>query len=127
ERRQLHELDGNAGCERRLAAAGHREEDELRPEALAAGRERLVADGGDDARVGRHGSGEAFLEGVEVALETRHRPDLGEGGHAAVPTCSATIPPAKRSNRTSSNPFRCNSAASSAGAGKRRTLAGRYV
>ena len=51
ESRQMEQLDGDAGGERRqpVGSPGS-EEHEHRPQALAAGRDRLLADGGDDSR-----------------------------------------------------------------------------
>ena len=96
ERRHVHELDGDAGRERRLLAGGSREEDERRAQALAAGRERLVPDRRDEAWVRRDGAREPLLETVEIVAEPRHGADVGERrGHATSPTWSATMPPAK--------------------------------
>ena len=53
ERRHVHELDRDAGGDRRLAVRRRGEEDEQRPQPLAAGGERLDADVGDEAGVAR--------------------------------------------------------------------------
>ena len=51
ERRHVHELDRDAGRERRLVGGARRgEEAEERPQPLAAGRERLAGDLGREAR-----------------------------------------------------------------------------
>jgi hypothetical protein len=63
------ELDRHARGDRGLLARGRREEDEQRPQALAARRERLVADRSDEPRMARDRAGEPFLERVEVLLE----------------------------------------------------------
>ena len=78
ERRHVHELDRDAGRERRLRARRSGEEDERGPEPLAARGERLVPDGGDEPRVGGHGPREPLLERVEIVVEPRHRPDVRE-------------------------------------------------
>ena len=54
ERRHVHELDRDARSERRLAGR-RREEDEQRPQALAARDQRLAADCGHEARLRLHG------------------------------------------------------------------------
>ena len=127
QRRHVHELDRDPGGERRLCAGRRGEEDERGPQPLAAGRERLVPHGGDEARMRGDAPAEPLLERVEVAVEPGHGADLLQRGshYTASPTCSATIPPAKRWNLTSSKPHPASSSASSSGHGKRRTLAGR--
>ena len=69
------------------------EVDQERAQPLAARLDRLGADARDEPRVRRDGLAEQILDVVEV------RPggvEHGLGGHAASPTCSATIPPASR-------------------------------
>src|SRR5919106_410034 len=78
ERRDVRELDGDAGTERLLAVAG-REVDEQRPETLAAGVDGVPADGGDDPRAALDGSREPLLELVEVGSGFLQN---GLGGHA---------------------------------------------
>src|SRR5205823_10964610 len=126
ERRHVHELDRDAGCERRLAARWSREEEEQRPQPLAARGERLVPRGRDEAGMARDRTRQTLLERVEILLEALGLADRRKR-HRASPTCRATIPPANVLYRTRSKPQRSRSAASSAGGGKRRTLAGRYV
>jgi hypothetical protein len=82
------ELDRNAGGDRRLLSHRRREEDEQRPQPLAAGGERLVPDRRDEARMTRDRTGEPFLERVEVVLEPRGLADrsqrLGRRGRQRV-------------------------------------------
>src|SRR2546423_1577258 len=91
------------------------------PAASGAG----APDRGDDAGMARDRALEVLLELVEVALEPRRLADRGEDGHPATPVWSATIPPANVRYETSTKPAWPSSAASSAGGGKRLTLAGR--
>jgi hypothetical protein len=85
----VHELDGDTGGERRLAAFGSAEEDEHRTQALPARGERLVADRGDEPGMRRDRAREPLLERVEVVLEPVCRADarerLGRCGYAASP------------------------------------------
>src|SRR6266545_1271146 len=105
ERREVKQLDRDAGRERRLAR--RREEDEQRAQPFASRGERLLADRGDDSRVRLDRPLEPHLELVEVDVEAGSAADfLERGRHRLTPVCSATIP---------------------SGPGKRRTLAGRYV
>jgi hypothetical protein len=125
ERGHVHELDRRAGRERRLRGRGC-QEDEERPQTLATGRERFAADLRNEARLGPHGRGQTALEVLEIGVEARGLADRRKA-QLATPMCSATIPPPKVRQRTSSNPAARTSSASSSGPGKRRTLAGRYV
>src|SRR5262249_27497730 len=118
--------DRDARLERRLVLRRGGEEDEQRPQPLAA-RERVGARGGDDARVAAHRRVEPGLELAEVRREPGRLADLRQPRHDASPTWGATIPPASRRKRTLSTPASPSSAASSSGPGKRRTLAGRYA
>ncbi len=131
ERRHVDELDRRARCERTLTAAlieRSRQEHQHGPQPLSAGRQRLGADATDQAGVRADGAFEAQLEHVEVGVEPGRRANRGERAHARLfAVCSATIPPARRRQRISSNPLRSIAAASSRGPGKRRTLAGRYA
>ena len=77
ERRHVHELDRRAGRERRLAWTGG-EEDEQRPQPLAAGRERFAADLGDEPRVRVDRRGQAHLEVLEVGVEAGRLADRRE-------------------------------------------------
>ena len=123
----MHELDGRRGGDVRPRARRRGEEDEERPEALTASLERLGADRGDDAPVGRDRRLEPVLELLEIGVEAGRRAQVGERAQAAAPRCSATMPPASRRNETSPKPASRSSAARSSGPGNRRTLAGRYV
>jgi hypothetical protein len=84
----VHELDRDAGGERRLLSRTRREEDEQRPQPLSAGGERLVPDSRDEARMTRDRTGEPLLERVEVVLEPRGLADrsqrLGRRGRQRV-------------------------------------------
>jgi hypothetical protein len=70
------ELDRDTRGERGLHSRGSSEEDERGPQPLAAGRERLVPDGGDEARMRGDGPREPLLERVEVVVEPRDSADL---------------------------------------------------
>jgi hypothetical protein len=74
----VHELDGDTRSDRRRLPRGRREEDEQRPQPLAARGERLVADGGDEARMAGDRAGEPLLERVEIILEPRGLADRGQ-------------------------------------------------
>ncbi len=69
ERRQVHELDGGARRHRRRRPGRRGEEDEQRPQPLAARGERLAADGARDAVVPRHGLAEALLQLLHVGVQ----------------------------------------------------------
>jgi hypothetical protein len=71
----VHELDGDAGGDRRLRTPRRGEEDEQGAQTLPAGRERLVPDGGDEPRMRRDAAGQPLLERVEVLLEARRLAD----------------------------------------------------
>src|SRR5207302_4692342 len=113
ERRHVDQLDGDSGCERRGRIRVRGEEDQHRPQPLAAGRQRVRPDRSDDAGMARDGALEALLELVEVALEPGRLADRGENRHPATPVWRATIPPAKVRYETSTKPARPSSAASS--------------
>jgi hypothetical protein len=72
------ELDRDAGRERGLRPSRRREEDEGRPQPLAARRERLVPDSGYEPGMGGDGSRKPLLERVEVVVESRYRADIGK-------------------------------------------------
>ena len=91
ERRHVHELDGDAGGERRVAPRRRREEDEQRAQPLAAGGERLVADGRDEAGMARDGAREPLLERVEVLLEP-----VGRRGSPRAVLASSRFPDVQR-------------------------------
>ena len=93
ERRQVHELDRDAGRERRRPVAA-REEDQQRPQALAAGGKRLDSDGRHQPAAAADGELEPLLELLHVGGQPRRLANRGEA-HAATPVWSATIPPAK--------------------------------
>ena len=58
--------------------------------------QRVAGGCGDDARVRAHRLLQAHLQLLEVEVEARRLPDRGQrAGHAALPVCKATIPPAK--------------------------------
>jgi hypothetical protein len=90
----VHELDGDAGRDVRLLPGRGREEDEQRPQPLAAGCERALARRGDDPGVGRDGLAQARLELLEVRVEPGRLADLGERVQTTAPVWSATIEPA---------------------------------
>ena len=94
QRRHVDELDGDAGGDVRLLPGRGREEDEQRPQPLAAGRERALARRRDDAGIGGDRLAQARLELLEVRVEPGRLADLGERVHAAAPVWSATIEPA---------------------------------
>jgi hypothetical protein len=124
------ELDRDARSKRRIAPGRRREEDEQRAEAFAAGGEGFVADGGDEPRMRCDRSRKPLFERVEILREALGLAERAQGpdlGQDASPTWRATMPPAKRRNRTAAKPLRSSSALSSSGGGNLRTLAGRYV
>src|SRR5581483_415123 len=97
ECRHVHELDGDAGGERRLVGAPRRgEEAEERPQPLAACRQRRGGNLGGEAWAAANGLREPHLELVEIAGETGRRLDRRERAHAATPVWSATIEPPSR-------------------------------
>ena len=122
----MHELDCDSRADRVVLVWVGREEDEERTEAFTAGREGLGADLGDETRPRGDSSCELILELLEVGVEPWRGADRGQRAHRATPVCSATMPPAKRRQRISSNPASSISFPSACGSGKRRTLAGRY-
>ena len=115
----------------RSPAAG-REEDEQRPQPLAAGADRRARVRGEHLAV----RGRQLLEPL---LEPRHqrrdvratRLDEGEdllgAAHRTVPAWMAMIPPAVRIQRTSVSPRRPAAPPSASGPGKRLTELGRYA
>ncbi len=123
ERRGVNELDGRAGGEGRLAGR-RRQEDEQRTQPLAAGRERLAADHRYQPWMRLDGRRQTLFEVLEIGVEPRALADRRQA-HDATPVCNATIPPAKNRWSTSMNSADRSTSASSAGPGKRRTLAGR--
>src|SRR5204862_5990215 len=125
ERREVDELDRNAGGHRRRLARRRREEDEQRPQPLAARAERLGADRAGHVVVPSDGIAQPLLELLHVLGEPRCI-EHERARHTATPVWSATIPPAQVRQRTSSKPARRNSSASAPGPGNRFTLAGRY-
>ena len=127
ERREVDELDGDTGDDRRLRSWWRREIHEQRPQPLPAGGERLRTDLRDDAPVGADRMLQTVLELAEVGVQPGRLTDLCECAQTASAVCSATMPPAKSRKRTSRKPAAAISSASSSGPGKRRTLAGRYV
>jgi hypothetical protein len=96
ERRHMHELDGDAGDVGRLAVGGRGEEDEQRPQPLAAGRERLRPDRRRQPRMAADGVKQPLLDLLQVLVEPFGLVDRRQRPHAATPVCSATIPPPKR-------------------------------
>ena len=127
ERREVDELDRDAGDHRRLRPGRRREVDEQRPQPLPAGGKRLRTDLRDDAAVGADRMLQTVLELAEVGVQPGRLTDLRECAQTASAVCSATMLPAKSRKRTSRKPAAAISSASSSGPGKRRTLAGRYV
>ena len=109
-----------------------REEDEQRPQPLAAGADRR-------ARVLREQLAVRVRELLQPLLEPLHQPrdvrparlderdDLLGAAHATVPECRAMMPPAVRIQRTSRSPAAAIRPASASGSGKRLTERGRYL
>jgi hypothetical protein len=89
------QLDRHASGVRRLAVRRAREEDEQRPQALAAGGERLLADRRGEAGVAGDRVEESLLDLLQVAIEALRLTDARQRAQAATPVCRATIPPAK--------------------------------
>ena len=113
----MDELDRDARAERPLAVVRD-ELDQQRPQPLAAGVHRGDSEPFDEPGIRRDDLAQPQLHLLEIRL------DRGDA-HAAVPVCSATIPPASRRKSTSAKPCASISAARVSGPGKRRTLAGR--
>ena len=126
ERGHVHELDRDPRGHGRRSSGRRGEEDEQRPEPLAARVQRIARGGGNDPSVRADGLLQPLLELLEVEVEPGRVPDRRQrAGHVASPMWSATIPPAKVRYETSAKPAEPIRSASSSGPGKRRTLAGR--
>ena len=129
ERRHVHELDRDAGRERRLVASARGEEDEQRAQALAAGGERLAGRPRRRARDARRPRARAA---PRARRGTASRPGVvadlvAQRSLRATPCAARRSPPAKQPVPHVVEAGSRSSAASSSGPGKRRTLAGRYV
>ena len=85
----MRQLDRDAAAEGALAI-GRGEVDEERPQALAAGRDRVPADRRDEARVAVDRELEPLLELLEVRLRLL---EDGLRAHGRTAVCSATLPP----------------------------------
>src|SRR5439155_15781170 len=123
----MDELDRDSCDDRRRGSGRCGEVHEQRAQPLAPGGERLRAHLGDDTSICADGPLEPLLQIGEIGVEAGGVANLGQRAHATSAVCSATMPPAKSRTRTSRNPAAAIISASSAGPGKRRTLAGRYV
>ena len=91
----MDQLDRDAGGVRGLPIRRAREEDEQRPQALAARGERLLADSRRKPGVAGDCIEETLLDLLQVAVEPFRLTDGRQRAQAATPVCSATIPPAK--------------------------------
>ena len=111
----MDELDGDGAAHdvgRVVVRRSRGEEDEQRPQPLAAGGDRRAGVGGEDLAVPARQLGEAVLDVREQRRDARPcglddlADGLGGGGHVlgTVPTCRAMIPPAVRIHRTSVEP-----------------------
>ena len=89
----MDQLHRNARRERWLGRVG-REIDEHRPQPLAAGGERVLADRRHRAGMALNRRLETLFEIVEVGHEPGDLTDGGERGHLALAVWSATMPPA---------------------------------
>jgi hypothetical protein len=89
------QLDRDPGGVRGLPIRRAREEDEQRPQALAARGERLLADRRGEPGVAGDRVEKTLLDLLEVAVETLRLTDGRQRVQAATPVCNATIPPAK--------------------------------
>ena len=132
ERRHVDELDRGARGDRASPprSGGADEEDEHRPQPLAAGRERLGADRGDEARMARRPPARAAPRPRPGTRRGRapRGPSRACAHRAPLAVCSATIAAAETGGSASpSKPARPISDGELLGPGKRRTLAGRYV
>jgi hypothetical protein len=94
ERRHVHQLDGDPGHVRRRAIVRCGEEDEQRPQPLAAGGERLGADRRGQPGMTTDRADQALLDLLEVFVEPLRLVDRRQRVQAATPVCSATMPPA---------------------------------
>ena len=92
----MHELDGDAGDEGRLADGRRSEEDEQGPQPLSAGRERLRPDRRRQPRMAADSVEQPLLDLLQVLIEPFGLVHRRQRPHAATPVCSATIPPPKR-------------------------------
>ena len=134
ERRRVDELDRHHRSQHALGPLGRRarrEQHQQRPQPLAAGRDRGPRVLGQERPVRARQLLQALLELVHQLRNVRaarsddrgHR--LGARHQATVPECSAMIPPAVSTQRTSRRPIPCMTAPSSRGPGKRFTELGR--
>ena len=129
----MDELHGDGGAEHAgvlRGAVARGEEDEQRPQPLAAGADGRARVGGEHVAV-RGG------ELLEALLEPLHEPgdvraagldegeDLLGAAHRTVPECRAMMPPAVRIQRTSSRPAAASRPPSASGPGNRFTELGR--
>ena len=96
ERRHVHELDRRARRDGRGVIRRRGEEDESRPEALPAGRERARPHLGHEPGVAGHLAPQLGLDLAEVVVEPRGRAHDLESGQGFTATCSATMPPPRR-------------------------------
>ena len=134
--RAVDELDGDGAAHdvgRVVVRRPRGEEDEQRPQPLAAGGDRRAGVGREDLAVPARQLGQAVLDVREQRRDARPSglddlaDGLGGGGHVlgTVPTCRAMIPPAVRIHRTSVSPAPARTAPSPSGPGNRRTELGR--
>jgi hypothetical protein len=91
----MDQLDRDAGGVGGLSIPCARKEDEQRPQALAARRERLLADRRREAGVTGDRVEETLLDLLQVAVEALRLTDGCQCAQAATPVCRATMPPAK--------------------------------
>ena len=109
------------------------DEDEQRPQALAARGDRGRGVFTERRAVRARHRDETVLQGIHQPGDVRSpslddRSDrLGARHYRTVPWCNAMIPPAVRIQPTSLQPAATSSPASGSGPGKRFTEAGRYV
>jgi hypothetical protein len=89
------ELDGRARRQGRVSRT-RGEEDQQRPQPLAACGQRLAAHLGSETRMRLHRSGQPLLEVVQVGVEPGALADGREAHAVASPVCNATMEPANR-------------------------------
>ena len=136
QRRRVDQLDRDRGAQHAVVVGldplAGREEDEQRPQPLAAGPDRRARVAGEQLAVrGR--------QHLEPLLQPRHQgrdvraarldegEDLLRAAHRTIPAWMAMIPPAVRIQRTSVSPAAASFPPSASGPGKRLTLLGRYA
>ena len=136
QRRRVDQLDRDRGPQHAVVVGldplAGREEDEQRPQPLAAGPDRRARVLGEQLAVRGRQHLEPLLQPRHQGRDVRAtRLDEGEdlfgAAHRTIPAWMAMIPPAVRIQRTSVRPAAASFPPSASGPGKRLTLLGRYA